>query len=1059
MTDLQKVVESENLIKVKVRSLPEGIMRELTSQSFLYVYFCCGLWFATEYEIFAALILATAVLGAIWTAYTERQQRMYIKKMAKYEAPVRVYRYGKWTQVSSRELKTGDVVEVPSSGFERPADKNYKLPRGKVPCDMVLIQGSAIVDESSLTGESLPVVKLKLKNDQKLYNFEKDKLHTLYSGTTVIGAVCSQSKQKPSSPKTEKKASSPKTEKKSKGGDGKKKNTKQTQESNNNNNNNEEEESSADDENVVKAVVVKTGWQTAKGNLIRSILTVSSYEYIYEKEAVIFMFLLIFVGICLFFLSLHYWGAYDTSVPFDTENIKYGLEMIAIIVPPMLPTIFQVGLVYSASILKDDYEVFTTDPSRIPLSGSVDIMCFDKTGTLTKDDLDMIGVVPVTKNGKNLSLDEIVQVSELGQENAKDLLYSLVTCHQLGEVTLSDESKESTGHTTVNYSGPTVDIKVFESTGWEYHDVDDEDSKCLGYAQSPDGDVKLEIVKRFDFDPAVQRMSAIVKHPKTKEHFVVCKGSPEMIKGACDSSTLPKTYQAQNQKHSRNGCYVLAIASGKVPSSVNLKDTTHLTREEIEKDLTFRGLILLRNELKPDTTEAIRQLKRGNIRSLIITGDNIFTAFYIAKKCGLVSRNKRCFIGDVNSKSGTMIYTDAYDDDSILDIEAGEIINKKEDTKVSVTSKDYAIGISSAGWEKLIADEGQESFLVNEVQIFARMKPLQKEAVVKLMMKDGTHVVGMSGDGANDCAALSAAHCGVALSEAEASVVSPFTAKRLSILSVADLFRIGRASLANSFAVFIYTIVYGVTQTSQALFSYTYGTDLSEMEYISIDFGMFLPSSFFIVKSEATKRLQSSPPTMRVFGKHTLTAILGCIFFMLVYLQIGLSLLTYEPWYTMSTGELQFATAEVTTSWVIGAYSYFGVAIGSSFGSRWRKPFFYNVGLMVVVTWGMLYVNVLTWMFPEGDVGNIFGFLLMVHLPFEWRWKMAVLGWALFFTDLLWFKFVYEKLLDIIDNFSDKKKGILYQQDDNDDNDLQLEDKSKRSTTSMVKSVESEEDK
>ena len=61
-------------------------------------------------------------------------------------------------------------------------------------------------------------------------------------------------------------------------------------------------------------------------------------------------------------------------------------------------------------------------------------------------------------------------------------------------------------------------------------------------------------------------------------------------------------------------------------------------------------------------------------------------------------------------------------------------------------------------------------------------------------------VVGMCGDGGNDCGALRAAHAGVALSEAEASVVSPFTSKTKSIRSVVDLLREGRGSLATSFA-------------------------------------------------------------------------------------------------------------------------------------------------------------------------------------------------------------------------------------------------------------------
>jgi P-type E1-E2 ATPase len=40
----------------------------------------------------------------------------------------------------------------------------------------------------------------------------------------------------------------------------------------------------------------------------------------------------------------------------------------------------------------------------------------------------------------------------------------------------------------------------------------------------------------------------------------------------------------------------------------------------------------------------------------------------------------------------------------------------------------------------------------------------------------------MVGDGANDCGALKAAHVGISLSEAEASVAAPFTSRYVSLL-------------------------------------------------------------------------------------------------------------------------------------------------------------------------------------------------------------------------------------------------------------------------------------
>ena len=49
------------------------------------------------------------------------------------------------------------------------------------------------------------------------------------------------------------------------------------------------------------------------------------------------------------------------------------------------------------------------------------------------------------------------------------------------------------------------------------------------------------------------------------------------------------------------------------------------------------------------------------------------------------------------------------------------------------------------------------------------------------LFRDADLVIGMAGDGGNDCGALRAAHAGVALSDAEASVVSPFTSKSKSV--------------------------------------------------------------------------------------------------------------------------------------------------------------------------------------------------------------------------------------------------------------------------------------
>lgn len=120
---------------------------------------------------------------------------------------------------------------------------------------------------------------------------------------------------------------------------------------------------------------------------------------------------------------------------------------------------------------------------------------------------------------------------------------------------------------------------------------------------------------------------------------------------------------------------------------------------------------------------------------------------------------------------------------------------------------------------------GLEPFL-QRAGVFARMSPDDKRTLMELL-GDGTldedgvqvagqgHHVGFCGDGANDVGALKAAHVGVSLCEAEASVAAPLTSKRQTIACMLTVIAEGRCSLVTSYIIFKFIIVYAFIQVRE----------------------------------------------------------------------------------------------------------------------------------------------------------------------------------------------------------------------------------------------------
>ncbi|XP_032719447.1 cation-transporting ATPase 13A2 isoform X4 [Lontra canadensis] len=743
---VRKTIYGPNVISVPVKSYPQLLVDEALNPYYGFQAFSIGLWLADRYYSYALCIFLISTASICLAIYKTRKQSQTLRDMVQLSARVCVCRPGgekEWVDCS--ELVPGDCLVLPQEG-------------GLVPCDAALVAGECVVNESALTGESVPVLKTALPEGPVPYCPETHRRHTLFCGTLVLQARAFIGPH-------------------------------------------------------VLAVVTRTGFCTAKGGLVSSILHPRPINFKFYKHSMKFvaaLSVLALLGTIYSIFILH-----RNRMPLN-EIVIRALDLVTVVVPPALPAAMTVCTLYAQSRLRSQ-GIFCIHPLRINLGGKLQLVCFDKTGTLTEDGLDVMGVVPL-KGQAFLPL-----VPEPRRLPMGPLLRALATCHALSR--LQD--------TPV---GDPMDLKMVESTGWVLEEGPAADSafgtQVLAVMRPPlqepqlqgveEPPVPVSILSRFPFSSALQRMNVVVAWPGAAQPEAYVKGSPELVAGLCKPETVPPDFAQRLQSYTAAGYRVVALASKPLPVAPSLEAAQQLTRDTLERELSLLGLLVMRNLLKPQTTAVIQALRRTRIRTVMVTGDNLQTAVTVAQGCGMVGPQEHLVIIHATPpERGQPASLE------LLPLESSAAVNGAKDpdqaTNYTVEpdprSSHLALSGSTFGvlmkhFPKLLPK------VLVQGTVFARMAPEQKTELVCELQKL-QYCVGMCGDGANDCGALKAADVGISLSQAEASVVSPFTSSMASIECVPMVIREGRCSLDTSFSVFKYMALYSLTQFISVLILYT----------------------------------------------------------------------------------------------------------------------------------------------------------------------------------------------------------------------------------------------
>lgn len=343
--------------------------------------FSVALWFFDDNFYHPLMTIVLLVFSIFSVAIDRMTTVMNLRTLKLNPQYIYAYREEKWSKIESTKLRPGDICsiapslkitelpnqltaddeikklreeipfgdKIPEKMFSKLKQDNKNESKPVQPCDFVILSGNCIVDESILTGESIPLIKDTIYNqpDQSeiLDIKAKHKNSILYCGTEVLQSTMSE--LLPTFVTTN------------------------------------------PPNHGAIAYVLRTGFDTEKGKLARTVIFNNENVALRQTEAFVLLAML---------LCLSIWTSVNvqTTALEDEKRDRQKLFIrciliITSVVPPELPMIMTIAVNSSVMYLRQK-KIFCTEPIRIPFAGRVTVCAFDKTGTLTSDKLKFEGI-------------------------------------------------------------------------------------------------------------------------------------------------------------------------------------------------------------------------------------------------------------------------------------------------------------------------------------------------------------------------------------------------------------------------------------------------------------------------------------------------------------------------------------------------------------------------------------------------------------------------------------------------------------------------------------------
>lgn len=425
------------------------------------------------------------------------------------------------------------------------------------------------------------------------------------------------------------------------------------------------------------------------------------------------------------------------------EFIIIGVAIVVVAVPEGLPLAVMISLAYSVQKMLIDQN-FVKKLSSCETMGGANNICSDKTGTLTKNQMTWTNIWTGGQDFKidnpDGALNEKFDTKKFSNDKLMKYLQQAVACNTLDSIDNSGATEKAM-------------LKFITRCNCDF--------EVLRTKYLPSGFL------RFQFDSTRKRMSTVLNLDESEEtehnypKRLHVKGASEIILESCNyyldsdgnKQDLTEDVKAKINETIKNFATQalrtigfaykdLLAGEGGADHDRMGEDNPHLAEIE-EKNNVLIAIAGIKDIIREEVPEAVRQCNYAGVRVRMVTGDNKITAIAIAKECGIL-------IGDEGNEP-------------CVCMEGPEFYNYVGGLKYKDTNEEVQImGLQDRVDQETIGDVEKMKEIRTKLKVLARSRPNDKYVIVSGLKQLGD-IVAVTGDGTNDAPALRKADVGFAM--------------------------------------------------------------------------------------------------------------------------------------------------------------------------------------------------------------------------------------------------------------------------------------------------------